>query len=174
MVEVKSVGSAEINYLSGPLSAIVAETVEDGAAISFMQPFTVEDGARFWRDEVAPEVASGRRRLFAAFHDDAPIGAVQLILALPPNQPHRCEIAKMMVRPNARRRGVGRALLEAAEACARAEGRSLITLDTRTGDVAERLYASCGFSAAGVIPGYALDPDGAALHGTTYMYKSLD
>ena len=98
---------------------------------------------------------------------------MQLILALPPNQPHRCEVAKMMVHPVARRKGVGRALMAALETEARAAGKTLITLDTKTGDKAEPLYKAAGFRTAGIIPGFALDPDGAAMHATTYMYKAL-
>jgi GNAT superfamily N-acetyltransferase len=122
---------------------------------------------------VFPEVRAGRRKLLAAKLDGEIAGSVQLILALPPNQPHRCEVAKMMVHPVARRKGVGRALMAALETEARAAGKTLITLDTKTGDKAEPLYRAAGFRTAGVIPGFALDPDGAAMHATTYMYKVL-
>ena len=101
------------------------------------------------------------------------VGSVQLVTSLPPNQPHRCEVAKMMVRPDARRKGIGRGLMCAVDEEARKAGKSLITLDTRTGDKAEPLYRSAGFKIAGVIPGFAQDPDGRALHATTYMYKEL-
>ena len=173
MIAIELVTPGTFRHHVGPLAAILADSVADGAAISFMQPFTAVDAAEFLRTAVLPQVECGGRLLFAAALDGVPCGTAQLVLAMPPNQPHRCEIAKMAVHPAARRRGVARRLMEAAEAEARARGKTLITLDTRTGDRAEPLYAACGFAAAGVIPGYALDPDGGATHGTTYMYKVL-
>ncbi len=155
------------------LADIVADGVDGGAAISFMQPFGRDDGLRFWRDRVFPDVASGRRVLFVAYLDGAIVGTVQMDIAPPPNQPHRCEVAKMVVHSRARRRGVGRRLMLALEAHARSIGKTLITLDTRTGDKAESLYGSLGFKKAGIIPNYAFDPDGRARHGTTYMYKDI-
>ncbi|MEP3436046.1 MAG: GNAT family N-acetyltransferase [Hoeflea sp.] len=166
-------GANELDTHAEALARIMAETVQDGAAIGFMQPFSLADGLDFFRNQVFPEVRAGRRRLLLAELDGAAAGSVQLITALPPNQPHRCEVAKMMVAPAARRKGIGAALMGALDAEARAAGKSLITLDTRTGDKAEPLYLSSGFLTAGVIPGFALDPDGKALHATTYMYKSL-
>lgn len=157
----------------GDLSVILAESVADGAAIGFMQPFSIDDAMRFWTDDVLPHLAKGRRALFIAESADQLIGAVQLITALPPNQPHRCEVAKMAVRPAARRKGAARALMDAVLEHAAQIGKTLITLDTRTGDAAEKLYASVGFGTAGVIPDFARDADGAALHATTYMYKRL-
>ena len=101
------------------------------------------------------------------------VGTVQLITAMPPNQPHRCEIAKMIVHPRARRLGIGRSLMNRALHRARELGKTLVTLDTRTGDVAEPLYASVGFEVAGVIPDFAWDPDGKARHATTYMFRRI-
>ena len=98
---------------------------------------------------------------------------MQLVLSMPPNQPHRAEIAKMIVHPAARRLGLGRALMEAALDAAKSRGKTLVTLDTRTGDTAEPLYRSVGFEVAGVIPDFAWDPDGRAMHGTTYMYRRI-
>ncbi len=102
----------------------------------------------------------GRRLLLAAFADGELVGTVQVVLALPPNQPHRAEIAKLLVHRSARGRGIARLLMEHAEAEARAEGRTLLVLDTVTGDAAERLYERMGWNKVGVIPGYALYPDG--------------
>jgi ribosomal protein S18 acetylase RimI-like enzyme len=96
-----------------------------------------------------------------------------LLLPCPPNQPHRCEIAKMIVHPNARRLGIGRSLMNRAIARAGELGKTLVTLDTRTGDLAEPLYASVGFEVAGVIPGFAWDPDGRTQHATTYMFRRI-
>lgn len=155
------------------LSRLLVDCVADGAAISFLAPLARSDADRFWLDIVAPDIAAGRRTLLAAWRDGQVVGSVQLVTAMPPNQPHRCEVAKMMVHPQARRAGIGRALMLHALAVARDAGKTLVTLDTRTGDVAQSLYAGLGFEQAGIIPDYALDPDGRALHGTTFMFCRL-
>ncbi|MEM9589983.1 MAG: GNAT family N-acetyltransferase [Pseudomonadota bacterium] len=155
------------------LAEITKATVDDGAAISFVHPFTLDDAEAFWRESVAPKMVRGEKVLLGAFIDDRVVGTVQLDLAMPPNQPHRCEVAKMAVHPAYRRRGIGRALMLAIEAEARKAGKTLMTLDTRTDDLAQGLYGSVGFEIAGVIPYFALDPDGQSTHGTTYMYKPL-
>lgn len=155
------------------LCHILADSVAAGAAISFMAPLPTVDAARFWSQDVQPEVAAGRRVLFGAERDGDLLGTVQLLTAMPPNQPHRCEIAKMIVHPRARRLGIGRALMHRALERARDLGKTLVTLDTRTGDVAEPLYASVGFAVAGVIPDFAWDPDGKARHATTYMFRRI-
>ena len=172
-ITIHSVAADELDAQADALARIMADTVTAGAAIGYMQPFSIAEGLAFFDTQVFPEVRAGRRRLLAARLEGAVAGTVQLILALPPNQPHRCEVAKMMVAPTARRRGVGRALLAAVDAEARGAGKTLVTLDTRTGDNAEPLYRSAGFRTAGVIPGFAVDPDGTRLHATTYMYKTL-
>lgn len=159
-------------YASG-LGRVLADSVTDGAAISFMQPFTAQEGARWFETSVFPDVAAGARVLFGALKDGEVVGTVQLLVAMPPNQPHRAEIAKMIVHPGSRRQGIGRRLMLAALEEARARKKTLVTLDTRTGDRAEPLYASVGFEVAGVIPDFAFDPDGGALHPTTYMYMKL-
>lgn len=155
------------------LSSLTIATVADGGSIGFLDPLDPADAEAFWRDAVAPNVASGATLLFAARDSDRIVGTVQLVVALPPNQPHRAEIAKMMVHPNYRRRGLGRRLVNAALDAARGLGKRLATLDTRTGDPSQALYAACGFIEAGVIPDYALDPDGRGSHGTTLMYRRL-
>ncbi len=155
------------------VSQILIECVADGAAISFMDPVSDVDAGRFWLQDVRPEVDAGRRVVFCAQRGGEIVGTVQLLTAMPPNQPHRCEIAKMMVRPGARRLGIGRALMNRAIERARDLGKTLVTLDTRTGDIAEPLYASVGFEVAGVIPDFAFDPDGRALHATTYMFRRI-
>lgn len=155
------------------LSRILVDSVADGAAISFMAPLSEADAARFWRDDVGREVAAGRRALSAARLKGEIVGTVQLVTGMPPNQPHRCEVAKMIVHPGARRLGIGRALMKHALWHAEAIGKTLVTLDTRTGDAAEPLYASVGFQVAGVIPDFAWDADGRARHGTTYMFRRL-
>ena len=170
IVELDAVGVGE---RIGALARILSDSVETGAAISFMAPLAYEDAARFWSTNVLPEVAAGRRILFGAERAGELVGTVQLLTAMSPNQPHRCEIAKMIVHPGARRLGIGRALMNRALNRARELGKELVTLDTRTGDVAEPLYASVGFEVAGVIPNYAWDPNGRARHATTYMFQQI-
>lgn len=155
------------------LCRILIDSVGDGAAISFMAPLARADAERFWMTDVKGSVESGKRYLFGAFDDKRLVGTVQLIVSMPPNQHHRAEISKMIVHPEARRLGIGKALLQKAFDMARQSGKTLITLDTRTGDISEHLYRSVGFEIAGVIPDFASDPDGKALHATTYMYKRL-
>ena len=115
---------------------------------------------------------AGSRLLLAAFVNGELVGTVQVVVALPPNQPHRAEIAKLLVHRSARRRGIAQRLMEQAEAEARAEGKTLLVLDTVTGDNAERLYERLGWRRVGVIPGYALFPDGRPCD-TTVFWKSV-
>jgi len=136
-----------------------------------MAPFSHEQ-ARDAFDVVAEDVEQGRRLLLAAFLNGDVVGTVQVVLALPPNQPHRAEIAKLLVHRSARRRSIAQLLMERAEAEARAEGRTLLVLDTVTGDSAERLYLRLGWTRVGVIPGYALYPDGRPCD-TTVFWKAL-
>jgi ribosomal protein S18 acetylase RimI-like enzyme len=171
--QVIQLGAVAIDGHVETLSRILADSVEKGAAISFMAPMSYKDAARFWLNDVLPEVAAGRRIMFGAERGGAMIGTVQLLTAMPPNQQHRCEVAKMIVHPDARRLGIGRCLMARAIEHARELGKTLITLDTRTGDAAEPLYTSAGFEVAGVIPDFAWDPDGQARHATTYMFRLI-
>lgn len=155
------------------LCGVLLDTVEDGAAVSFMAPLGRGDAEQFWQRDVGTALGNGARLLFGALVDGKVVGTVQLMVSLPPNQPHRAEISKMMVHPTHRQRGIGKRLLNAAFEAARGAGKTLVTLDTRTGDVSEKLYKAVGFERAGEIPDFALDPDGQALHATTYMYKRL-
>ena len=155
------------------LSQILADSVTGGASISFMLPFSCDEASQFWSKNVRPEVIAGNRILFGALRGDELLGTVQLITDMPPNQPHRCEVAKMIVHPRARRLGIGRSLMSHALERARLLGKTLVTLDTKTGDVAEPLYASLGFEVAGIIPDYAWDANGQATHSTTYMFQKI-
>ena len=155
------------------LAVLLHACVRDGASVGFVLPFDLDQAAAFFRDKVRPGLAAGARVLLAAERDGRLAGTVQLIHDTPPNQPHRAEVAKLLVHPEARRRGLARALMIRLEAEARARGRSLLTLDTRTGDTAEPLYAGLGFQAAGVIPGYCRDAASDRLDATTIMWKAL-
>lgn len=152
------------------LAGLLIDAVDGGASVSFMHPLPVPRALAFWRG-VANGVASGERALFVAEDAEGIVGTVQLILAQPDNQPHRADLAKMLVHRRARRQGVGAALIQAAEGAARDCGKTLLVLDTANGD-AERLYARQGWQRVGVIPGYALLPNGAPCD-TTYFYKVL-
>jgi GNAT superfamily N-acetyltransferase len=153
------------------LAHLLIDCVDGGASVSFMSPLPVERALAFWR-RVAAGVASGERALLVAEDAAGMAGTVQLILDQPDNQPHRADLAKMLVHRRARRRGLGAALMRAAETLARECGKSLLVLDTVTGSDAERLYARLGWQRVGVIPGYALLPRGG-LCATTYFYRNL-
>ncbi|MCC4241248.1 GNAT family N-acetyltransferase [Thalassospira povalilytica] len=153
--------------------AMLHACVHDGASIGFIEPFPISEAVAFWRDRIIPAVAGGKRTLFVALDDDRVVGTVQLDIDTMPNQAHRGDISKLMVHPDCRRRGIARLLMQAAERRAGELGRSLLTLDTRTGDSAETLYASLGFETAGVIPQFARDPFSEKLSATTVMYKRL-
>ncbi|MEZ5351118.1 MAG: GNAT family N-acetyltransferase [Bryobacteraceae bacterium] len=155
------------------LAELLHAAVHVGASVSFVLPFPVEQAYDYWRNRVAPSVRAGDRRLLVARQEGAIAGTVQLILDMPPNQPHRAEVAKLLVHPRARRQGIARALMGAVEDVARAEGRTLLTLDTRTGDAAEPLYLSMGYVLAGVIPRYARGPSGSGPEATSILYKEL-
>ncbi|MEM1078827.1 MAG: GNAT family N-acetyltransferase [Pseudomonadota bacterium] len=170
---IRALSPVDLEACLDDLCRVLVDSVQDGAAISFMVPLSRAEAARFWQEDVGQSVTRGQRLLFGAFVGDRLMGTVQLILAMPPNQPHRAEISKMIVHPEGRRKGLGKALMRTALDAARAEGKSLVTLDTRTGDVSETLYRGVGFQEAGVIPDYALNPDGQARHATTYMYRHL-
>lgn len=153
------------------LSEVLIDCVEGGASVSFMLPLTRERAEAFWRN-VAADVVAGARALLVAEDADGICGTVQLVLDLPENQPHRAELVKMLVHHRARRRGLGAALMRAAEAMALDCGRTLLVLDAVTGDAGERLYSRLGWTRVGVIPRYALMPDGRPC-ATTYFYRDL-
>lgn len=170
-VEIRRLDGGELHAQLDALAAVLADCVAGGASVSYLEPFSHED-ARAAFEDWAADVENGRRLILGAFADGELVGTVQVILALPPNQPHRAEVAKMLVRRSARRQGIARMLMEHAESEARAEGKSLLVLDTVTGDDAERLYTRLGWSRVGVIPGYALYPDGRPCD-TTVFFKAL-
>ena len=161
-----AIGDREIQGLSD----VLIDCVEGGASVSFMLPMTRAKAEAFWRG-VSASAARGERVVLAAEDAEGIIGTAQVILAQPENQPHRGDLAKMLVHRRARRRGIGEALLVAAERSALAAGKTLLVLDTASGD-AERLYARQGWQRCGVIPDYALWPDGGFCP-TTIFFKFL-
>ncbi len=152
------------------LALVLIDCVEGGASVSFMHPLSLPKALAFWR-RVARDIESGARALLVAEDETGIVGTVQLVLDQPENQPHRADISKMLVHRSARRRGIGAALMRAAEAEARRSGKSLLVLDTASGD-AERLYARLGWTLAGIIPDYALWPRGG-LCSTSVYYRKL-
>jgi GNAT superfamily N-acetyltransferase len=152
------------------LADVLMDVVNGGASVSFMHPFTRDKALAFWRG-VAKGVEAGERALVVAEDDQGICGTAQLILSLPENQPHRADLAKMLVHRRARRRGIGAAVLKAAEDAARELGKTLLVLDTASQD-AERLYERSGWIKVGVIPDYALMPDGAFCDTIVY-YRRL-
>lgn len=153
------------------LAEILADAVESGASVGFMHWNGPSDYVAFWTG-VAAEVAVGRTILFAARQGADMLGTAQLQLIGKPNQPHRAEIAKVLVHSRARRRGLGAALMQAAEAAARQEKRDLLVLDTDEHGAARQLYRKLGWTELGTIPRFALMPDGRDC-GSTFFYKSL-
>lgn len=172
---------APVRCLTGPeahqriaeLSAVLIDSVEGGASVGFMAPLTRERAEAFWR-RVADGVAAGARLLLVVEErtDGGIVGTVQIVFAVPENQPHRGDVAKMLVHRSARRHGLGASLMRAAETAALAAGKTLLVLDTVTGSDAERLYQRLGWIRVGVVPDYALWPDGQ-LCATTFFYKRL-
>jgi ribosomal protein S18 acetylase RimI-like enzyme len=149
---------------------VLMDCVEGGASVSFMQPMTRERALRFWRG-VAESATRGERVLLAAMEEGRVLGTVQVILDQPENQPHRGDVAKMLVLRAARKRGLGEALMRAAEAAAVESGKTLLVLDTASDD-AKRLYERRGWQRVGAIPDYALLPQGGFCD-TVYYYKRV-
>jgi len=170
-VAIRTLTADEATRYAAALGEVLADCVAGGASVNFMHPYSPADGEAFYR-EVAGSVAAGHTLLLAAFLRGTIVGTVQVQLVGKPNQRHRVDIAKMLVHRAARRRGVGAALMAAAEAEAVKAGRWLAVLDTATGGDAERLYRRLGWLECGVIPEFAQWPEGG-LCGATVFYKRL-
>jgi len=171
MVEIVVLNPDQVERHLDDLAEVLADCVAGGAGVNFLLPFPVSAALLWWRG-VLPAVRAGERIVLAAIEDGRVLGTVQLMPAPQPNQPHRADISKMLVHSNARCRGLGEALMRAAEAEARKGGRTLLTLDTVSDSAAERLYARLGWQVAGRIPGYALSPHGRS-DDATFMWKAL-
>jgi GNAT superfamily N-acetyltransferase len=154
------------------LAEVLIACVEGGASVSFMLPLSRERAEAFWHGVIDGAGRGDRILLVAEDAAGAVVGTVQVLLSMPENQPHRGEIAKLLVHPRARRQGIAAALMAAADEAARGAGKSLLVLDTVTGGDAERLYPRLGWQRCGVIPDYALWPRGGFC-ATTVFYKAL-
>ena len=171
IVEIRRLTAAQASASLSELAEVLVDCVEGGASVSFMPPFGKPAAEEFFR-KVIHGVAAGERILLAAFLEGKLAGTVQVVMALPPNQPHRAEIAKLLVLRSARGRGLAAALMRRAEACAQEAGKTLLVLDTCEGGAAERLYVRLGWVKAGVIPKYTLNPDGGWCD-TVIFWKAL-
>jgi len=152
------------------LADVLVDCVAGGASVSFMLPFGRADGVAFFQKVIA-SIARGETALVAARLDSRIVGSVQLGLDMPPNQPHRGDIKKLLVHRAARNRGIGAMLMERAEQEAKARGRTLLVLDTASGE-AERLYVRGGWQRVGVVPDYAMWP-GGGFCDTTFFWKRI-
>jgi GNAT superfamily N-acetyltransferase len=171
MIEIRQLNAtAGLQYL-GALAEVLLDCVEGGASVSFMAPLPRTTAESFF-EKALQGVQQGDRILLAAFVDSKLVGTVQILIATPPNQPHRADVAKLLVSRSARGQGVGARLMEHAEEVSRLAGKTLLVLDTATGGNAERLYMRLGWTRAGVIPRYAMYPDGTWCD-TTIFWKQL-
>ncbi len=170
-VEVRRLGGGEARDAAGELATVLLDAVEGGDSVSFMDGFGIDDARAFY-EGLMPELERGTRVLLAAYVDGDLVGTVQLVHAWPPNSQHRADVAKLLVHRRARGHGVGRALMEQLEVEARADGKTLLILDTVTGRAADRLYERLGWTRLGTVPDYARDPDGSFCDAT-FFYKHL-
>lgn len=169
MIRVLSFDEAKTAIL--PLSEILADCVNGGASVGFMAPCEAQGFVPYW-NRVANEVDAGDTTLIVAEHQGEIVGTVQLGLSQMPNQPHRADLKKLLIHSTARGLGLARKLMEAIEEEARKHRKTLICLDTATGSPAEAIYSHLGWERVGVIPNYALYPDGSPC-ATTLFYKGL-
>jgi GNAT superfamily N-acetyltransferase len=166
VIEIIELDAAAASGAVNELAGVLADCVDGGASVNFMLPYGATDAAEFFK-KVIPSIARGETILLAAKVDGRIVGTVQLGLDMPPNQPHRAEVKKMLVHRAARGKGVGAALLAAAETRGRQKGRTLLVLDTASDD-ARRLYERGGWQRLGNIPDYALLPAGGFCDTTIY------
>ena len=171
MIEIRQLTAAEGRQQVEALAAVLLDCIAGGASVSFMTSLSKVDAESFFEKGLA-EVQQGDRILLAAFLDSKLVGTVQIVTATPPNQPHRADVAKLLVLRSARGQGVASQLMKQAEEAGRMAGKTLLVLDTVTGGTAEKLYLRLGWTRVGVIPNYALYPDGTPC-GTTIFYKEL-
>ena len=161
-------GNSEV--LDRELASLLVDAVESNAGISFMRDLTFEQAVEWWRGVI--ENAPPRMVVLVARDGEEVVGTVQLQPAWAPNQPHRADVAKLIVHRRARGRGIARMLMKELDQCARDEGFTLLLLDTCRDSAAEKLYASLGWNRVGTVPNFALNPDGS-LCDTVFFYKAL-
>lgn len=172
-ITVRKVEGEEAMAHVGALADVLIDCVEGGASVSFMLPLSRKTALEFWTQVAHGVMRNERILLIAQYPDGQVVGTVQLITALPENQPHRADVAKMLVRRDARRQGIAGRLMMAVDEAARQAGKSVLVLDTVTDGDAQRLYQRAGWHRVGDVPNYALMPDGR-LCGTTFFHKQLE
>ncbi|CAI2439916.1 GNAT family N-acetyltransferase [Serratia liquefaciens] len=172
MIEIQQLNVDAVQSAIPELAAMLHASVSQGASIGFVMPFSLEQAQAFWQ-RLLPAIEREERLLLVARDDGRVVGTVQLLLDMPDNGRHRAEVVKLMVHPQARRRGIARSLMLQVQQLAVEHQRHLLVLDTLTGDTAEGLYRLLGFQLAGSIPQYARASNGGALDATSYMYKLL-
>jgi acetyltransferase len=172
MVQIETLIADRVSQYETQLAELLVDAVDSGASVGFLPPLPLDEARKYWRS-VRDSLRRGDRRCLIAFGPDGIVGSVQLGLATMPNARHRAEVMKLFVHRKARGQGVGRGLMRAVEVLATDEGRTLLILDTRPGDAAEKLYRSLGYALAGIIPRYARSARGI-LEDTVYLYKELD
>jgi ribosomal protein S18 acetylase RimI-like enzyme len=173
---IRPVSAAELPALLPQLVELLQQNVDAGASIGFLPPMPAAEAEAYWRS-VEEALRNPYRLMLVAVTSDPEIGeqvvgSVQLDLVAKPNAPHRAEVIKLIVAPTARRQGIGRALMQAIEAGARALGRTTLVLDTRQGDPSELLYSSLGYVRVGAIPQYVISENGA-MSATVIYYKLI-
>jgi GNAT superfamily N-acetyltransferase len=171
MTTIRTLDAAETTASLPELSDILVDAVANGASVNFLAGFTHDAAKTFWRNQI-PGIASNATKLIVADNGQNLVGTVLLMFAHQPNAPHRAEIGKMLVHSTARRQGLGRRLLTAAETAASDAGRTLLMLDTETGSAGDLLYRNCDWIEVGRVPNHAFRPDGR-LATTTIFYKQL-
>ncbi|WP_269934275.1 GNAT family N-acetyltransferase [Serratia liquefaciens] len=172
MIEIQQLNVDAVQSAIPELAAMLHASVSQGASIGFVMPFSLEQAQAFWQ-RLLPAIEREERLLLVARDAGRVVGTVQLLLDMPDNGRHRAEVVKLMVHPQARRRGIARSLMLQVQQLAVEHQRHLLVLDTLTGDTAEGLYRLLGFQLAGSIPQYARASNGGALDATSYMYKLL-
>ena len=170
-ITIRTLAPSETTRALPALAEVLSDCVEGGASVGFMSPHTPQDAMPYW-EGVADAVAKGDSVLIVAEKGDDILGTVQLGIGMMPNQPHRADLKKLLVHRKARGLGLSRLLMDAAEAEAAKHGRHILVLDTATGSPAETIYEKFGWQRVGVIPQYALMPDGSYC-GSTFFYKAL-
>jgi GNAT superfamily N-acetyltransferase len=171
MTAIRSIDAVEAKRLLEPLSELLHDAVSNGASVNFMAGFTRDEASVYWTKQIAGLAGNDRIWLVAEEADEV-VGTVMCVFAGQPNQPYRADISKMLVHSSRRKRGIGEALINAAEKAALEAGKALLVLDTGAGSAGDRLYRRCGWTAIGTIPGYAYKTDGSP-EGATFFYKQI-
>lgn len=171
-VFIEEISAGGLPAVIGELAEILLGCVKDGASIGFIEPFDIDAARAFW-EGLTFSLKSKARRLFIARKDGRIVGTAQLVIGQPANQRHRADVSKVLVDVGTRRAGIGRLLMQHLDLVARMEGKSLLVLDTRTGDPSEALYTGQGFKPFGVVPGYAAHAQTGVLEDCTFFYKQL-